>query len=390
MEFCGIITEFNPLTNGHFYFISEAARKSGLPVISVMSGNFTQRGEPAILNKFTRAELAIKAGCFACFELPTVFSVAPAEQFALGAVRALNSLGVTKLAFGCEHDNLNDIITIANFLSSPKKEFTHALKQRLSKGENHHFATAKLLEEFLPDVDIKKIFSGANNILAIEYIKAINKINPQITPILIRRVDNGFTSNSPRAQYLGASNIRERFLKGENISAFVPSLTEKALHSEQFNYPAFLLHQLYTIRSTPAEKLKLLFDYAEGIENLILKNSTTALTMPEAITACVTKRYREARIKRLCIYPLIGLTKSIAKEIASCPVTLKLLAIKKVDKNKIAEFRKRDARIVVTSADYTLFASPSLTLDILASNLYNAYANLPHNFDLTHGTSFID
>ena len=385
MEFCGIICELNPPTNGHAYFIDEAKKKSKLNPLLLMSGNFVQRGEPAILDKFKRAEIAVNLGAFAVLELPTAFATAPAEKFALGAVKALNSLGcVTKLAFGCETGDIAPLQAIAEFAINPTPLFKRNLKERLNQGENYHFAYVSELKSALPELNIDEIFSGANNILAIEYIKAIKILNSKIEPIAIKRVDNGFNSSNSLGKFLSASGVRELKLGGKDYSSFVPPLSASALDKFSFDFDAFKRLELYNLRTTDKTKLKACFDFNEGIENLLSANAKTSATFDEFVDLSVTKRYREAKIKRLALYPLFNLTKSKFNKVLKEAPVLKLLAIKKSNKNKLSELMKGQAKIIVTSTDCKLNQhSVSLDLDLKASNLYYAFSNFAHNYDLT-------
>ena len=390
MEFCGIICEFNPLTNGHVYFINEAKRKTGLNIVAMMSGNFTQRGTPAILDKFTRAELAVKEGCFAVFELPVCFSVSTAENFALGAVKTLNEMpGLTHLAFGCETEKTDLLIKIAKFLSNPPVNFSSNVKEQLNNGENYYFSTINALKNFFDESEIHEIFDGPNNILAIEYLKAIYKLKSKLIPVFIKRTDNGLNSKKAKNKFLSASAVRELVLNKDNFKDFVPKnevdyLTNCANLNTGLNN--FLL---FSLRTKSPRQLRALLEFNEGIENLLLKNAQNSNSLEQALLNSVSKRYRKQKLTRLALYSAIGLTKQAFKKSLNSPSAIKLLAMKKENKSLLSCFSGGETKVVVSQKDYLKFANVSLSLDLTASNIYYAFYGFPHNYDLKHGASFV-
>ena len=392
MKYCAIICEFNPLTRGHEHIIAEAKRLTGKNIIALMSGGFVQRGEMAIINKYARARLAIGAGCDFVFELPAAFAISPAQNFASGAIKVLKELGaVTDLCFGTECGTIEPLISIARLLVDAPRDFRRRMKARLSRGENAHFAQMEELSAALPNIDVKTIMSGANNILAIEYLKAIFQQNANITPHAILRTDNGYTSATPRANFLGATQIRKNVNKGDfkSIENFVSAECLTALkQAPKVDQTGLNNLILYTLRTTPASQLKKLFDVTEGLENLLQNAAKSSITLDEAIKKCVCKRYREARIRRLTLYAALDLTKSLAKKIAAESACVKLLATKRENKPLLSSFTSR-ATVIITNADYNAAQSASLIFDQKAANLYAAFSSAPHAQDRTTGTLFL-
>ena len=390
MKFCGIICEFNPLTNGHLYFINQAKELSGLNVLALMSGNFTQRGEMAVLNKFERAKQAINAGCFAVLELPTCYAVSPAENFAFGAIKALNEIGsVTHIAFGIETNNPNNLTKIAQFLSSPPQNYTASLQNKLKQGKNYHFSQIETLKEFFDEIIINDCFSGANNILAIEYLKAIIKLHANLSPIFIKRCDNGFNSQECIESFLGATTIRKKLKNKEDVSNFVPESELSTLLNATNQSDGFSNFMLYNLRTKTPKELQNYYDYSEGIEYLISKNAISQNNINNLIQQCISKRYRESRINRLILYPTLNLTKKLYNQISHKTSTIKLLAIKTTNKQNIKYLTCGRAKIIITNQDYKNANSPSLKLDLFASNIYYAFNQQPHNLDLITGTLFM-
>ncbi|MBQ7579529.1 MAG: nucleotidyltransferase family protein, partial [Clostridia bacterium] len=302
MKFCAIICELNPLTNGHQYLINKAKEETNLPILTIMSGDFSQRAQMAILPKHIRASLAINAGATACLELPFFASSSVAELFALNAIKALNSLGcVSSVAFGHEWENFEDLKQIALFLSNPPKNFDAKIKEELkNSGQTYHTVLEKAIASFLPNIKIEKIYKGANNILAIEYLKAIIKTKSSITPLPILRKDFGHNTIKAKHNFLSATRIRDLVYsnKIKKIKKYVPSFTFDALLSNKTpNKLAFEMFLLNSLRNIDETNLK-----SSG-ENLILekqliKNAKIYPNFNEFVNATVSKRFREARINR--------------------------------------------------------------------------------------------
>ena len=208
MKICAIICEFNPFHNGHKYLIERAKELSGCDaVLCIMSGNFTQRGDICILDKYTRAKHAVLGGADGVIQLPAEFAVAPAEIFARGAVKILSAIPeVTTLAFGCECGKAVDFIESAIILSRESEEFKSELEKNLSTGKSFIKSYA---EAFRHEGGNKEIISNPNNILGLEYTKAVLKINPDLAVLPVPRVGAGHKSTELRENYSSASAIRQ-------------------------------------------------------------------------------------------------------------------------------------------------------------------------------------
>ena len=189
----GIVAEYNPFHNGHLYHLlkSKEITKDDY-TIAVISGNFTQRGEPSLVDKWTKAEMAIDNGIDLVLELPTLYSVSSAENFADGAVKILNSLKIVDhISFGAECSELNKLNIIANVLYNEPKEFKNTLSEELNKGNSFARAREIALLKYLDDSSFKSIISEPNNILGIEYLKALKKHRSKISPVLVKRKGSG-------------------------------------------------------------------------------------------------------------------------------------------------------------------------------------------------------
>ncbi|MBQ8468875.1 MAG: nucleotidyltransferase family protein [Clostridia bacterium] len=386
MEFCAIISEFNPFHSGHEYLICQAKKQTNLPVLCLMSGNFVQRGEPAITNKYARALAAINAGADMVCELPVCYALSSAEIFAYGAIKILKSLGCTKLVVGAAHTQLEDYQSAA---SINQKSLVSAMKNELDKGENYSKTLINITTQKLPNA--ADIFKDASNILALEYVRQIKRQKANIDVVLVKRTDGGYNSKKTTNNFASATIIRE-LLKNQKFSdanKFIPSFAHfkpaDITSSNIINSVA-----MFTLQNMSAEKLNQFYDYSEGLPNLISNLSKTCTNFEELINQASSKRYRTARIKKLCYYPTINLTKENFKTIKSGRSVVKMLAIKKDKKKFLSEFNKNFTQVIVSRSDYDNLSRAqtlSAKLDLNASNLYNI-SQKEFNSDIKTGTIF--
>ena len=227
MNITGIITEYNPFHNGHKFHLEEAKKQTSCDgVICIMSGNFVQRGGPAIIDKWQRTEMALNNGVDLIIELPTFYAVSSAEFFAKGAVSILNSLGVVdNIFFGSECGDSKKLLKIAKVLVSEDSDFQNLLKQNLSLGLTFAKAREKSLIEYLNDEYITNIITSSNNILGIEYIKAILKLGSSINPVTLKREGSNYNDKELSNSFSSATSIREVLKSSspiENIKNLIP------------------------------------------------------------------------------------------------------------------------------------------------------------------------
>lgn len=195
MQVNGIVAEYNPFHNGHLYQLNDAKKQTGADyTVVVMSGNFMQRGTPALLNKYRRTEMALKNGADLVLELPTLYSVSSAEFFAMGAVSILDKLGVVShLCFGSESGDIETLRQLAEILAEESEEFTYALKQGLRQGLSYPSARTQALTELYPELmNCRDVLALSNNILGIEYLKALKHRNSSMTPITTLRSSSNY------------------------------------------------------------------------------------------------------------------------------------------------------------------------------------------------------
>lgn len=307
MNVCGIICEYNPFHNGHKYHIEQTKKICGAThIVGVMSGNFTQRGDVAIADKYKRTETALKNGVDLVIELPAAYSLGSAEQFAQGAVFLLNALGcVDTLSFGSECGDISRLREAAGAVlyAQESREFAGYMKEGLS----YPAALQKAIEKYYTD-DVTETLSVPNNTLAVEYIKAIDNIASPIKPITVKRRAAGHDSEipDPRGGILSASQLRKMLEKGEDISDFAPEcdFSEIALIS---NLETAILSKLRSMTKAEIEKTP---NVLLGLENRIYRAAGVAGSLNELYFLVKTKRYTLARIRRIILSAFLGITKN--------------------------------------------------------------------------------
>ncbi len=334
MKLCAIVSEYNPFHNGHEYLIKKAKEISKADaVLCITSGNFTQRGEMAITDKFTRAKHACLSGADAVIELPTVFASANAEIFSKGAIKILSSIpNVKYLAFGCEDEEKESLIATAKLLNDESENFKAALKRNLDGGLSY----AKAKNEAIKEITGSDIYSKPNNILALEYVKAILKNNADIEILPIKRIGNEHNDSEVRNNFTSASSIRENYdSKDENILKAVrsamPSYVFEDIKDVERN--AFKRLAVYSLTVNSADYLKGIADCTEGLENkfkALIKENCSYDRIVEEITC---KRYTSSRIKRIMLSSLLKIQASFIRECLKGDLYLKVLALNK-DKGK--------------------------------------------------------
>ncbi len=311
----GIICEFNPLHNGHEALLRHVRAHTGSSVVCIMSGNFVQRGEAAALDKWSRTALALKAGADLVIELPLPWAMSGAERFALGGVSLLNALGCADtLAFGSECGDADELMRIARYLTS--ETFSFEIRPFLSEGLPFAAARSKAIGVSL-GTEVAQLNEQPNNILGIEYCKALLKTGSAISPYTIRRFEVGHDDEATSDRYASASLLRRMSASGDSVSQFVPAYTDACIKAlkNRHQYPADINYLdraiLGFLSACPTDMLSRTQDVAEGLENKIRSAAGTASTLTELYDAVKSKRYSHARIRRIVLAAYLGLTKDL-------------------------------------------------------------------------------
>ncbi len=391
----GIIAEYNPFHNGHLYHLQESKEKTNARYcVCVMSGNFVQRGEPAIIDKWARAKIAIENGIDMVIELPTIYSISSAENFAYGGIRLLDSIGVvTHLSFGSENGNINVLSEISSVLATEPKEYVSLLKHELDKGISFPRARENALLMYLNDIRrYANVMASPNNILGIEYLKSIKKLNSSITPITIERNSAPHDSSIAVGSFASSSAIRQKLAKEQNIKSFIPYETSETLedcisHGKFVNgISAFEKEIIYALRKMSLPEIAMLPDVSEGLENKIKEASNECNSVKELINIIKSKRYTETRIQRILIYALLGVTKLSMIEMKAHSPYVRILGMNNKGKELLSQIKYSHPRLpIITSVKDFVQSNKNKTLksmldlDIKATDIYTlAFESEPY------------
>lgn len=385
----GIIAEYNPFHNGHLYHLMQAKKATGCKyTIAVISGSFTQRGEPAIIDKWARAEAAILNGVDLVLELPTIYAISSAENYADGAIKLLKSLGIVDyLAFGTETPDLDLLDDLAEIIHKEPREYKNLLSHELKKGISYPKARENALMVYLGDIrKYINILSAPNNILGIEYLKALKKNKSRIKPIAIERIGAGHNDKNITGNIASATAIRNIITnpKKEKYEKYMPASTYSIL-KESTNHghivgglKAFEKEIIYTLRKMHIKDLKNLQDVTEGIENSLKKAANTCNTLEELISKTHTKRITQTRIQRILLYSLLDITKKDVAMSKKIVPYARILGFNNNGKKLISKIVDTSPKIeFVSSVKRYLKECPSkqltemLEIDVLATDIYS-------------------
>ena len=349
MRTVGLITEYNPFHNGHLYHLRESLCVTESEVsVAVMSGHFLQRGEPALIDKWRRAEMARAAGVDVIIELPLPWACSSAPDFARGAVQALNALGgITTLCFGSELGTIDPLQHCADFLCDQEIAVMEKTSKLLRQGINYPLARSKILAElFSQELDSAEL-TASNNILGIEYLKALRQTKSSIRPLTIRRIGAGYHDASVGQDGIAsATGIRKKLTEGQSIDGLIPSaallLLKQALTAEHFfaveRY--FLLLQAQIFRNPSA--LKNCWLVENGIENRLLAIAEKSFDLQEMISGIKSRQLTRTRIQRMLVSVLLGFEKKLVQKfLAAGPRYLHLLAVSQKGRDFLSHTRKQ-------------------------------------------------
>ncbi len=366
----GIIAEFNPFTKGHEALISYAKNElKADAVVIAMSGSFTQRGEIACLDKYKRADIAIKAGCDLIFELPTIYATAAACDFALGGVALLNKTGiVTDLLFGSESGDIDKLLSVSSSISelSDSEAFHNALNDFLSQGLSFASARAKALASLGMD-ELNR--ESSNDILAIEYLNALRILNSDITPHTIKRMGASYNDNTLSNAFPSASAVRNAISAGTYKTGLLPFDCEDVLLNSTFVSSA-ALDDLLHLKLLETFDFSMYADCSTDLSNKIIKSKDLYTSREGFIELLKSKDLTYARISRVLAHILLGITKEdvcLAKSDELIPY-LRLLACSDNGLGLLSAVKKSGTKLITSPKE--LPENRLLALDTFAADLH--------------------
>ncbi len=407
MKICGIVAEYNPFHNGHFYHIEKTKAETGCDsVVCVMSGNFIQRGLPALFDKWTRTKMALQNGVDLVIELPTFYATASAEYFAQGSIGLLDSLGVVdNLSFGNSCNDIKVLKRIANVLYLEPDGYKKELQKEIKRGVSYPIARSNALTSFLKkEIDEKvlsQILLDSNNILGIEYLKALLYCNSSMEPIAIERTGGNYNSVYVDGNICSATAIREMLFNHETkqLTNVMPTSSFEILNNEILSgkSPMFLNNFekeiMYEIRKKTITDLQDIADVSEGLENLIKKSVGECTSVDDLIELIKSKRYTKTRIQRIILHILLGITKTETEDYKHNPQYIRVLGFTKNGEKILSKITSKSNMPVVTSVSKFLKnanepASKMIQKDILATDIYTLGYQVPNfrktNLDYTN------
>ena len=394
MKAVGLVTEYNPFHNGHLYHLNKAMELTGADIsVAVMSGDFVQRGELAVLDKYTRASMALNSGVNLVVELPVNYAVSSAESFAAGALKVLDYIKADSIAFGSESGNIERLSKLAHILCDNEDTLYKEISKYTANGISYAAARQKVVEK-LTDKDTAAMLTSSNNILAVEYLKAIIKNNYAIKPYTIKRQGDSYNDTDIRSEYASATALRGN-LKADNISKYIPVKAGLILSSNtNYIYPDDITEALFTRllgilfassydKNVFIENVMQYPDVNKEIAGRLYKSAMDMITrtvqqMSESKdngafsfgSLCEhikTKEVPLSRIKRALVRITLGLDKKHIEKYANEPY-IRVLGFDKKGQEYLSYIRKTvEVPLITKIADY----KEMLLDDIHAANIYN-------------------
>lgn len=397
-----IIGEYNPFHNGHLYQLNEAKKLSNSEyAIALITGNFVQRGNASIVDKWTKAKMALLNGFDLVLELPCIYSISSAENFALGSIKTLNSLNIVDtISFGCETDDISVLKEFADILCDQPEEFKSLLAHELSKGISFPKARENALLMFLNNIrKSANVLSSPNNILAIEYLKALKMTNSQMTAIGVRRVGEGYHSENISGDFASATAIRKYAIERNfyAIDKTMPKvcydILEEAIKKGHYvrDIECYEKEIMFVLRNMTVAQIANLPDVSEGLENSIKNAANSCNTLAEFMNMVKSKRYTQTRIQRILLYALLGFTKEDMETSKKIDPYIRVLGCSSKGQTLLSEICKANKKLPVITSVKTFTTTcrnkkllMMLEKDIQATNIYtlgyeyDSYSNLDY------------
>lgn len=382
MQICGVVAEFNPFHNGHLHLINSIRNAGADGIVCVMSGNFVQRGEPAIISKFARAKAAVLSGADLILELPLPYSISTAMFFANGAIDILNSLGVVDtICFGSECGDTEKLKTAANILSNEK--MPSLLKEQLKLGVS--FATARQsAAEILSDSDALSVLTTPNDTLGLEYIMAADRLKANLDFYAIKRLGAEHDSNVAVGNICSATLLREKFKTcPAELLNYMPKQSYDVLKAEATagriaDYSLLERAIVAHLRTISPENLKNAPDVSEGLENRIILAANRFSNLEDIIGAVKSKRYTHARLRRIILSSYLGVSSGL--RLRKAPY-IRVLAMNEKGAEILASAKGKSSLFVVSSLKDAERLAPDCkqftSLEVNAGDIYSLMLQKP-------------
>lgn len=358
----GVIAEYNILHNGHKFQIDKIKKESDA-VVAVISGSFVQRGDVAITDKWSRSKMALMSGIDLVIELPVCYALNAAPNFATGGINILNALGVVdNVCFGSESGDIDELITAAEILENESEQISKTIKSLVSSGTSYPCALTIAYNSTIQS----DLLSSPNNILAIEYIRALIRSDSKIKPITIKRHKAGYHDKNLYKNIASASKIREMYLNREEIRPFLPYDLDAIKCDIPYSISALDNAILSKLRLCSSEYLQNISEVTEGIENRIINAAAISNSFTSLIENIKNKRYTTSKIRRMIISALIGFTKDIY---SPSPQYIRVLGMNKTGMSILKQAKEKCSVPIITKVADFKEVSPQFELDLHATDI---------------------
>lgn len=391
MRTVGLITEYNPFHNGHLHHLQESLRITDADAsVAVMSGHFLQRGEPALVDKWVRTEMALAAGVDLVLELPFPFACNSAPHFAMGAVQTLNGIGVVdSLCFGSESGELAPLQEVSRLLVQRSDDIEAGTRERLRSGVSYPVARAEVLSVLAPDLP-SDLIASPNNILGVEYLRALQITASSIQAFTIQRLGADYHSTDVSNHIASATGIRNLVSEGGKVDGLLPSacfeILQEALDEGLKLSPERLFTALQTLLLQEKESLRGIYHVADGLEQRLVDAAMTATSYAELADAVKSRQWTLTRIQRLLSYVLLQVSNEEMRGfVQRGPMYLRLLGATDKGREVLAKARSKKSlpmisdparakanlrRFYKNQPEFARMAERMLACDLRATRLY--------------------
>lgn len=398
MRAVGLVTEYNPFHNGHLHHLRESLRVTGAEAsVAVMSGHFLQRGEPAMVNKWVRTEMALAAGVDLVFELPFAFACNSAPHFAMGAVQSLNALGVVdSLCFGSEAGELAQLDRVASVLIERQGELERLTAGRLRDGVSYPAARSSVVAGFLPDLP-PDILASPNNILGIEYLKALRSSGSQLVPYTIKRLGAGYHDTDVTTRVASATGIRKMIAEGQDVDFWLPEpcrqILNEALQGGRHLDAGRLFVALQSHLLQEPEMFRDVYLVDDGIDRRISLAALQAGSFADLVAEVKSRQWTQTRIQRIMMYLLLQVKVTEMQAFLQVgPLYLRLLGSSERGRKILARARRRKRLPIIADparatntlrkfyrnrSTFQQLAEEMLRLDLRATRIYGLLQRTP-------------
>lgn len=379
MQAVGIVVEYNPFHNGHLHHVTEAKRTTNSDVaVAVMSGQFLQRGEPALVDKWHRTKMALANGVDIVIELPYIFSTAQATLFASGAVQLLEAMQCDYLAFGSEQGSIAPFLNTYEVIEKNRNVYNTIIKEHVQQGKSYPqalFIAYEQLTQLYPNAYID--LAQPNNILGFHYVEAIKQHNCHMQPATIQRIAAGYHDAIDTSSHIAsATGIRQALFGGQNleqVTQFLPEASVEQLviwqetHGQFASWESFWPLLKYAILRHTPQQLQQYADVTEGLENSLIKHAIASDSYAEFMQALKSKRYTWTRLQRMLTHIFTGITKEQLHQ-TQTPSYIRILGMTKEGQAYISSIKK-SLRLPLISRVGAV-NDPVLAIDLHATQMY--------------------